>query len=88
VLRCAPPARWRPRRLCCGGHRERRGALSGCGGSASRNACVICVARLSRSTPCFAVIQDFGARDPFVGEIVTGFGNTPLGNADTMHNVK
>jgi 4a-hydroxytetrahydrobiopterin dehydratase len=31
---------------------------------------------------------DFGARDPYVGEIVTGFGNTPLGNADTMHNVK
>ena len=53
-----------------------------------RNACVICVARLSRSTPCFAVVQDFGARDPYVGEIVTGFGNTPLGNADTMHNVK
>jgi hypothetical protein len=36
----------------------------------------------------YAATQDWGARDPYAGEIVTGFGSTPLGGADTMHVVK
>lgn len=34
------------------------------------------------------VVQDIGARDPFEGELVTGFGNKPLGNADTEHQIR
>lgn len=33
-------------------------------------------------------LQDWGARDPYAGEVVTQFGNAPLGGADTMHLVK
>lgn len=31
---------------------------------------------------------DFGARDPFEGELATGFTDRPLGYADTEHQVK
>lgn len=100
VLR--PPA-WEQGNRCFGAPLRHAGGRAGSAAGGIENDGVRCpaavawclvtvpssvVARLSRSTPCFAVTQDFGARDPFVGEIVTGFGNTPLGNADTMHNVK
>eukprot|EP01025_Chloroclados_australasicus_P051809 TRINITY_DN6037_c1_g1_i1.p1 TRINITY_DN6037_c1_g1~~TRINITY_DN6037_c1_g1_i1.p1 ORF type:complete len:214 (-),score=29.44 TRINITY_DN6037_c1_g1_i1:246-887(-) len=32
--------------------------------------------------------EDFGARDPFVGELATGFGEKPLGNMNTEHIIK
>ncbi|GAQ77875.1 pterin-4-alpha-carbinolamine dehydratase [Klebsormidium nitens] len=32
--------------------------------------------------------EDFGARDPFAGEIASDFGNKVLGNADTEHKIK
>eukprot|EP01024_Parvocaulis_polyphysoides_P031164 TRINITY_DN28237_c1_g2_i1.p2 TRINITY_DN28237_c1_g2~~TRINITY_DN28237_c1_g2_i1.p2 ORF type:complete len:206 (-),score=23.32 TRINITY_DN28237_c1_g2_i1:256-873(-) len=32
--------------------------------------------------------ENFGARDPFVGEVATGFGEKPLGNMNTEHIIK
>ena len=37
----------------------------------------------SQSVTC--VLQEFGARDPTAGEVGSGFGKKPLGNADTSH---
>lgn len=38
-----------------------------------------------RRTVC---LQDFGARDPTVGELATGFGEKTLGNYNTEHIIK
>ncbi|WPT13986.1 Putative pterin-4-alpha-carbinolamine dehydratase [Picochlorum sp. SENEW3] len=32
--------------------------------------------------------EDFGARDPYAGELESGFGEKPLGNYDTEHVIK
>ena len=38
--------------------------------------------------PHEAILQDFGARDPFPEEVASDFGNKTLGNYDTMHNIR
>jgi hypothetical protein len=33
-------------------------------------------------------VQDFGARDPYAGEVESNFGEKTLGNFDTEHVIK
>lgn len=47
-----------------------------------------CLAAPPRLTTAGLLAQDFGARDPFEGELSSNFGDRVLGNADTSHIVR